>query len=174
MFSHKSGAVFPPQNRWRPTHTAAELHYAQPLTDPDFFLNEDSCRPLSSKQNGRAIYLPSCAFLWTPQQRLHVQPGPFCCTQNLPQSPLRWANGPADAGHLWTALNVALPLRKIILEQIIHSVLAMLLLALRSYFMTGCSHVLSCINKEMQSGHGALSGLRCVSKSDRTDGFEHG
>lgn len=39
------------------------------------------------------------------------------------------------------------PLQKIILEQMMLSVLAMLLLALRIYFMSGCSGVPYCINK---------------------------
>lgn len=72
------------------------------------------------------------------------------------------------------SLECCSPSQKIIPEQIIQSVQAMLLLALRIYFMIRCS----CINKrcrqDMVHSHALWVGWDVWTKSHRRDGFGHG
>lgn len=134
----------PPKKRWQPTYAAAELQSALPLTDPDFQMKQpflparEKGEKRGRRQCRRAVYLPSCAFPWTPQQRLRVQPGLFCCTQSPPQSPLWWG---CWSSWCWGTGRYSLETllsysEETILEQMIPSVPAMQLLALRIYFMT--------------------------------------
>lgn len=113
-FSYESAWKYylSPQKRW---YSAAEQQSPVLLTDPDF---QTSCLlalpfparwSIGGDANVQLIYLPSCVFLWTPQQRLRVQPDLFCCTQNLPQFPLWRTDGPA--GHSWLSLDDAVLFR---------------------------------------------------------------
>lgn len=100
------------QKRW---YSAAEQHSPVLLTDPDFQTSCLLALPFPARwskggdANVQLIYLPFCVFLWTPQQRLRVQPDLFCCTQNLPQFPLWRTDGPA--GHSWLSLDDAVLFR---------------------------------------------------------------
>lgn len=157
--------IFPHKKGW---YSAAEQQSPVLLTDLDFQTSCLLALPFPARwskggdANVQLIYLPSCVFLWTPQQRLHVQPDLFCCTQNLPQFPLWMTDGPA--GHSWLSLDDAVLFRgKKIPGQAIDWVLMMLLLlALRNYFMTGCSGVRYCINKrcsqDMMHSHALQAG----------------
>lgn len=81
-------------SRRQPTYSAEEPHLTLRLTQ--ILKNEDSRSSLQKKgEEARAdVPLPSCVFLWTPQQRLRVRPGLSCCTRSLPRSPLQRDDGP--------------------------------------------------------------------------------
>lgn len=112
----------------------------------------------SKRKHRRNSRLPSCVFPWTPQQRLRVQPGLFCCTQNLPRSPLQWEGAPEVMGGFKMLLS-----RSEMLQFVLRA-LVMLHLALQIYFMIGW-YVSYCINKgcssDMVHSH-ALCRMRCV------------
>lgn len=111
-----------------------------------------------ARENIEDIPLPSCVFLWTPQQRLRVQPDLFCCTQNLPRSPLQWDGGP----ELMDGFKMLLSRSEML--QFVLWVLVMLHLVLQIYFMIGW-YVSYCIKKgccsDMVHSH-ALCRMGCV------------
>lgn len=127
------------------------------MPDPDF-KKEHSCSSLQEREYIVDIPLPSCVFLWTPQQRLRVQPDLFCCTQNLPRSPLRWDGG----RELMDGFKMLLS-RSEMLQFFLRG-WVMLHLVLQIYFMIGW-YVSCCINKgcclDMVHSH-ALCRMRCV------------
>lgn len=158
VFSHEMLRYWPAANRRQPTDSAAELDLMLWLTQIlHMNIHALPCKG-NERKHRRNSHLPSCVFPWTPQQRLRVQPDLFCCTQNLPRSPLQWEGGPEVMDGFKMLLS-----RSEMLQFVLRA-LVMLHLALQIYFMIGW-YVSYCMNKgcssDMVHSH-ALCRMRCV------------
>lgn len=139
-------------------HCCRAALYALPQTDPDFQMNLPTCHPfLSAREDdgeeGKKTLQASClfTFLCRPLNTTAKAPCPtrsFLLYSKSPTASIAMCWWSSRCWALMDSLEYCSPFQKIILEQMIHWVLAKLLLALRIYFMTSCcSDVPYCINK---------------------------
>lgn len=150
MFSPKSGEMLPPPKKVTAHICCCRTAFCT-ATDWPRFPNEAAYSPHFILQEGKTT-LQACylfTFLCLPLNTTAKAP---CPTRSF----LLYSKSPTVSIVMgwWSSWRWALldslkcPLQKIILEQMMLSVLVMLLLALRIYFMTGCSDdVPYCINK---------------------------
>lgn len=139
-------------------HCCRAALYALPQTDPDFQMNLPTYHPfLSAREDdgeeGKKTLQASClfTFLCRPLNTTAKAPCPtrsFLLYSKSPTASIAMCWWSSRCWALMDSLEYCSPFQKIILEQMIHWVLAKLLLALRIYFMTSCcSDVPYCINK---------------------------
>lgn len=156
MFSHKSIAYITTSKKKVTAHICCCTTAFSNATDWPRFSNEAARLPPFPKQERgeegkktlQASYL--FTFLCLPLNTTAKAPCPTRSFLLYSKSPTVSITMGWRSSWCWAvmgSLECCSPIQKIILEQTIHSVLVMLLLALRIYCMTDCSDLPYCINK---------------------------